>query len=428
MYPERQIQKYANGFTHVHYFVPFLKNFGISLGSKVGASYEKDPSLWGMAHFLEHLLVSNSSKFANSNELDKELAKRGIFSNAFTSFDVTSYVFTAPVIQAEFAVDTIFDIFGELLIDDDSVKKEQGIITEEINMYKSDDIVTAYFKMLENILRGTTYAHEILGTVESINAFTVDQIKEFYEKYYSPSNSFLYTYGGIEMGEVSRHIPQVYLDRPTSDIPERDTVFDRNEALVHELNFSTPGNTLFLGRRAPVLESLGEVVARLIFIEHLSGGKASLFEQELKTKSGIVSDISISASMYAHVAGYEVVYAKGDVADFDEIAKRVRDIYEKAGKAMTADAFNRARNYLYGQYLSSIESSSFLQRSISDGLDLPEGFNLQFGTEHTLSEVIEMIEGMTFEQYQELVSRSIDQATPEFIELRALGKSERSTK
>lgn len=158
----------------------------------------------GVAHFLEHMLFNGTEKFPK-NELSKVLQGIGVeFGpdiNAYTSYDETVYKLDLRADDAQ-AVNTAFEVLSQwahaATIDPEDVEAERGIVRDEYRLRHETGtgIVAAAFPRLYDA--GTPYEGRLpIGTVEGIAGISAQDLREFYEKWYVPSNMAVIAVGEI---------------------------------------------------------------------------------------------------------------------------------------------------------------------------------------------------------------------------------------
>ena len=174
-------------------FVTYTTQFG-SLDSRFKPIGKKDfvtvPD--GVAHFLEHKLFEKEEE-----DLFTAFAEENAQANAFTSFDRTSYLFSATD-HLENNIKRLLTMVETPYFTKETVDKEKGIIAEEIKMYQEQP----GYKLMFNTLRAMYEKHpirvDIAGSVESIYDITKDDLYLCYETFYHPSNMVLFVVGDVE--------------------------------------------------------------------------------------------------------------------------------------------------------------------------------------------------------------------------------------
>ncbi|MFZ2558160.1 MAG: pitrilysin family protein, partial [Lactococcus raffinolactis] len=176
----------------------FTTNFG-SLDTRFvprgGSDMQTFPE--GIAHFLEHKLFEKKDGDAMNF-----FGTLGANSNAFTSFTRTSYLFSTME-NVEPNVELLLDFVQEPYFTQASVEKEQGIITQEIQMYQDDADFRLFFGLLQNLYPESPLAADIAGTPKSIRRISAEDLYENYRTFYHPGNMTLFLTGPFEVSEMS---------------------------------------------------------------------------------------------------------------------------------------------------------------------------------------------------------------------------------
>ncbi|WP_368400410.1 EF-P 5-aminopentanol modification-associated protein YfmH [Streptococcus anginosus] len=148
----------------------------------------------GVAHFLEHKLFEDE----NGQDLLQQFVELSAESNAFTSFTKTSYLFSATGNVLE-NVRLLQSLLENAYFTEESVQREQGIIQQEIDMYKDNPDYCLFFHTLANLYPDTPLAEDIAGSIESVTEITVEDLDENFETFYHPSNMSLLLIGNFDL-------------------------------------------------------------------------------------------------------------------------------------------------------------------------------------------------------------------------------------
>ena len=179
-------------------------NIEVRMIMNVGSLQEEDDQRGG-AHFLEHSAFIGTKHFPQRSLIDyfeHQGMKFGRDINAFTGFDRTIYCLSLPNYPDNTTLlDSTFLALRDWLCDIDfnaeRVKKERGVIVEELRAYQQDDDFYA-LKMGEN-----RYAERIpLGTENDINSIDSERLKSFYHRWYKPSHATVVVVGDVKVPEV----------------------------------------------------------------------------------------------------------------------------------------------------------------------------------------------------------------------------------
>ena len=157
----------------------------------------------GIAHFLEHKLFERE----NSEDIMAAFTKLGADSNAFTSFTNTSYLFSTSDNVAE-CLDLLDELVTSFNITEESVEREKDIIQQEREMYQDDPDSCLFFKTLANLYPETPLASDIVGTEDSIEDITLEDLRDNFDEFYTPVNSQIFLVGNFDLEWIQNYFSQ----------------------------------------------------------------------------------------------------------------------------------------------------------------------------------------------------------------------------
>ncbi len=162
----------------------------------------------GIAHFLEHKLFEEES----GNIFDK-FAESGANTNAFTSWNTTSYLFSST---ENFAanLELLLDFVQHPYFTEENVAKEKGIIEQEIRMYQDNPHWRGLFNLLGAMFHSHPVKIDIAGTVQSISRITPQTLLQCYRTFYHPSNMAVFVTGDLD--------PEKTLDQVAANLAKKD--------------------------------------------------------------------------------------------------------------------------------------------------------------------------------------------------------------
>jgi predicted Zn-dependent peptidase len=185
----------SNGLVLIGEVNPPAKSAAVGYFVRTG-SRDETPEVNGVSHFLEHMLFKGTTRL-NSFQVNEAFDSRGAQFNAFTSEEQT--VFYASVLP-EYLVD-ITALWAELMrpaLREDDFTIEKNVIKEEIAMYQD----TPTFDVIDrgrSLHFGThPCGNSVLGTVESIDALTAEQMREYFARRYAPNNLIVACAGNFD--------------------------------------------------------------------------------------------------------------------------------------------------------------------------------------------------------------------------------------
>ena len=186
------------------------------IAQKVG-SIQEDDNQRGLAHFLEHMAFNGSKHFKGNEMLrwsESVGVKFGTDLNAYTSIDQTVYNISNVPTTREGIVDSclliLFDWADGLLLEQEEIEKERGVIHEEWRLRTS-----AQMRMLERDLPklypNSKYGHRMpIGLMGIIDNFERPFLQAYYEKWYRPDNQAIIVVGDIDVDKVEQKIKTLF--------------------------------------------------------------------------------------------------------------------------------------------------------------------------------------------------------------------------
>jgi len=163
-------------------------------------SRDETPELAGVSHFLEHMMFKGTSR-RDALAVNRDLDRIGAKHNAQTSEEDTIYYVACLPEYLPRAFDVLADILRPSLREED-FETEKKVIIEEIRMYQDNPMMVAYEEAKSAHFAPHPLGQSVLGTVESIEALRVDQMRDYFERRYAPANLVLAFAGKASWEEV----------------------------------------------------------------------------------------------------------------------------------------------------------------------------------------------------------------------------------
>lgn len=321
-----------------------------------GSKYEKK-EINGISHFLEHMFFKGTKKRSDKLEIAETLDKIGGIYNAFTGEEYTGYYAKVSVSHTELALDWVSDIFLNSLLPVKEIKKEKGIIIEEINMYH--DIPMNYVQILWNrLLYGDQPAGwDILGTKESVLKINRQKLLNYMKSQYVASSTIVCLAGKIKQSLAIRKIKK-YFSKISSTKPfKKLRVIERQtgpECLLHSRK--TDQTHFCLGVRGCNIFHPQKYVQVLIAII-LGGMMSSRLFMEVREKLGIAYYIKTSFESDSDT-GCLVTQAGVDNKNVDKAILTILKEYKKISqRKIPIKELKKAKDYLKGKMVLELESS-----------------------------------------------------------------------
>jgi len=326
----------------------------VSLGIWIGAgSRDELPEEHGLAHLLEHMAFKGTAR-RNALEIAEEIESVGGDLNAATSVEYTCY--TARVLGDDLAlaVDILADILTAPALTIEELKREKGVILQEISAVQDtpDDLV--YDRFLEAAFPDQPLGRPILGTAKTVKSFTPEAIRAYLARHYHAGNMVLAASGAVDHAQLVRlaeehlaALPAAPAEEPTRESGAYrggESRIKSDEEQVH-LVLGFPGQPFANGAH----------YALQIFSSVLGGGLSSRLFQEVREQRGLAYAVDAFHWPFSDcgVFGIGAGTAPEDVAELVEVSlaclRRAADDVSEAEVA-------RAKAQMKVGLLASLES------------------------------------------------------------------------
>lgn len=174
-----------------------------ALGFFVRTGARDEPEeLAGVSHFLEHMCFKGSQT-RTADDVNREFDELGAHYNAFTSEEATVYYAAVLPECQDRTLDLLADLVRPALREED-FDTEKQVIIEEIRMYDDQPPFGADDKCRALFYGSHPLGHSVLGTVESITALPVEQMRGYHQGRYSPGNMVLAAAGRVDFDALVR--------------------------------------------------------------------------------------------------------------------------------------------------------------------------------------------------------------------------------
>lgn len=293
---QAQMYKLDNGQTVVVQEVKNNPIVTIDTWIKTG-SVDEDDSNNGVAHFLEHLFFKGT-KTHEPGDFDKILETKGAITNAATSKDFTHYYITIPSKDFDLAMDLHGDMILHPLIPRKEMEKERKVVLEEI----SKDLNSPTKIMQDNLnsMLYTThpYKRKVIGRSDVIETITRDQVLNFYNKNYSPSNMVTVIIGDVDTNHAVEKTKEAFnaeYKKQTKTIYTKEAPLTKQQKKVEYLD--TESGYMVIGFRGTPIDDK-DSYALDVLATILGDGRSSVLNQVLKEKKRIAFSVDAGNSTF----------------------------------------------------------------------------------------------------------------------------------
>lgn len=328
-------------------------NTTFHIGSK-----DEEENKTGLAHLFEHLMFEGSENIPKG-KFDEILNKYGGESNAYTSWDSTSYYTAIPSSRLETAFWLDSDRINGFGITEESLEIQKDVVMEEKLLYVDNSPYgTVEEESSKRLFQKSGYRWPIIGNMDDLRKVTIDDINDFFSKFYKPNNAVISVVGDIDYDSTLSLIEKYYGDiKPGKEI-ERKNYFE--DDITGEIKEDISDNVQLEGKfifyRLPEMGTK-EFYSMNVLSGILSEGESSRFYRELEYKNKLVNEID--ANLYgmekASLFTVSAIAMKGK--SLEKISGKIDEILEDVRRGnISEEELTKTKNKIETYYFSRRQS------------------------------------------------------------------------
>ena len=328
-------------------------SFGVWIGS--GARNETR-KISGISHFIEHMVFKGTEN-RTAKDIACEIDRIGGEINAFTGKDCTCFYTKTLYSDLETAVDILSDMLLNPVFNPVHMETEKKVVTEEISMYEDDPEELVHDLLTEEMWNGVPLGYPILGTVESLESISRDDLLEYMSLFYVPDNCVISVVGNFEEEQLIELINKYFgawkslgYCSLANEIPlfRAHFIFRKKE---------TEQTHLCIGFRGISLSD-ERIYALLVLNNIIGGGMSSRLFQNIREDLGLVYSIYSFPTSFRD-CGMFTVYAATSPDKANKVIECIgTEINNLITNGITENELLLSKNQLKGNYCLSLDSTS----------------------------------------------------------------------
>ena len=302
--PKIKYEKFTldNGLTVIVHEDKKVPMVAVNVWYHVGSKNEK-PGKSGFAHLFEHLMFNGTENY--NNEYFEPFEKIGATSqNGTTNSDRTNYFQNVPTNALDLALWMESERMGHILgvIDKEKLDEQRGVVQNEKRLGENRPYGKARERLSQATYpKGHPYSWTVIGSMEDLNAASLDDVQEWFKSYYGPNNAVLVLAGDIDLKTAKEKVNTYFGDISSgpSFVKPRTWIAKRNEDIRDTMEDDVSQSLIYMIWNVPELGTY-EASALELAAGTLSGGKNSPLYKEL------VYNQQIATSAYSYYYGREI--------------------------------------------------------------------------------------------------------------------------
>ena len=371
---------------HVH-------SVSVGIWLRTGSRCEP-PGLNGISHFIEHMVFKGTTR-RTAEDIAREVDSVGGMLDAFTSKEMVC--FNTRVLDEHLpkAFDVLADMVLEPKFAEDEIDREKSVILEEIRMTQDnpEDLVHELFT--QNFWSPHALGKPILGTPETVSAFTRDTLRTWFKQRYAPNNMVITAAGHLTHAQLVDLVSERFAKGTSASDGRRGsqrpqpaphvTLRTKHELEQVHICMGVPALPMTDRRR------FGVAVLNNV----LGGGMSSRLFQNIRERQGLAYAIFSELNSYRD-AGALSVYAGTSLDTASQLVRSVLDEFRRLrDEPLSTEELRRAKDHLKGATLLALEGSGQRMNSLAR-------YHMYFKRHFTAQDLIALLESVTVEDVQQL--------------------------
>jgi len=358
---EPKVRTLANGLRVYALPDPDTASVSVAVWYDVGSKNDP-PGRSGFAHLFEHLMFKSTANMP-AETLDRLTEDVGGVNNASTWDDFTDYYETVPANHLQRVLWAEAERMGSLVVDDAIFKSERAVVQEE---YRQRILAQPYGRLFGLYIAQANfdvhpYGRPGIGSIEDLDAATVEDVRAFHAAYYRPDNAILVVAGNFSQKQLDAWVDQYFapLKSPARPIPQvaatEPVRAQPRSVTTYVANVPLPAVTL--SWPSPAAGS-PDVAAWMLLDAILQRGQSSrlyqslVYEQQLAAEVGSDFEVRVDPGVYTLLA----ILSEGKSAD-DGLKSLEQEIAKVRDAPVSAAELEEARNELLSEALQNRETS-----------------------------------------------------------------------
>ncbi|RIW36453.1 insulinase family protein [Bacillus salacetis] len=386
------IKKYtcSNGLRIVLEEIPTVRSVAIGIWIGTGSRHENKENN-GISHFLEHMFFKGTET-KSAREIAESFDSIGGQVNAFTSKEYTCYYAKVLDNHAQYALETLADMFFNSAFDEEELKKEKNVVYEEIKMYEDtpDDIV--HDVLSKAVYENHPLGYPILGTEETLDTFNGQTLRDYMHDMYTPDEVVVSVAGNVDESFIKK-VEKLFgqfeggkgHEQHASPSFHHDKVSRKKETEQAHLCLGYPG--LQIGH--------DEIYSLIVLNNVLGGSMSSRLFQEVREQRGLAYSVFSYHSAYED-SGMLTIYGGTGARQLNQLYDTIQSTLEvlKADGISSKELAN-SKEQLKGNLMLSLESTN--SRMSRNGKN-----ELLLKKHRSLDEIVDEIDGVTIDRVNNL--------------------------
>ena len=373
--------KLTNGIRVIMEPMDDLRSVSIGVWVNAGSVYETGADA-GISHFIEHMVFKGTAR-RSAADIAAEMDAVGGNLNAFTAKECTCFYAKVLDENLPLAVDMLADLTLHPALDEGEMEKEKRVVIEEILMSEDSPEDKAFETAGAAFYAGTVLSGPILGTAETVSAFTRGQVRDYMARRYVTGNVVIACAGSFAPDQLLPLLEEAFAGCPRGEgdmIEEREPRAGKKWLFVKKDTEQLNACLMLPGFRLDSSENF----ALAVLSNALGGSMSSRLFQKIREELGLAYSVYTYPMAYRDTGAICLYFGSGEKQATRTLALALAELDRLKAEGLTEAEFLRSRDQLKGSFLLGMEGSGAHMNAIGKRLLLQ---NKEFTIEDTLSAI-----------------------------------------
>lgn len=329
---------------------PTIPKVSVQLWYNVGSKDELNGEK-GLAHLLEHMIFKGTKTLSES-DINLITQKLSGYTNAFTSYDYTGYMFDFPKQHWLSALSMLSDCMSNCTFDEDMLQSELKAVIQELKMYKDNYSASLIETMTSTIFSDHPYHNPIIGYKQDLWHITREGLLKFYKKYYNPQHATLVVVGDVDPAQALEDVKAYFANIPGGErVHKEPHVAERDVKATQSVLYRDVQRPMLMYTwRVPGISTGNEFVLNVL--AHVIGqSPSSRLYRLLVDEFGLATDVGM---MLDDLFEHGLIFLQIDpveTEDIPEIETRVVNVINALAGTITEKEIRAAIKQVQMGYL-----------------------------------------------------------------------------
>jgi len=387
-----------NGIRIITENIPHIQSFSLGFWFNVGSRDEARKNN-GITHFIEHMLFKGTKR-RSARKIADDIEAYGGYLNAFTSKENTCYYGRGLKNNLDRTFDVISDMVQYPTFKNSEIKKEAGVILDELLDINDNPEELIFDKFEEILFAGNSLSMPIIGTEKNIMNFSQQDLFNFIDERYAFNNMVIAASGCVEHEKLLQ-LTDKYFSKDMGKRGGKRKLLTLAPAPDHRIVKSVQQVHMIVGKATYGFQDKKRITANIL--SHILGeGSSSRLFQIIREKNGIAYQINSFLNSFYDISAFGI-YLSTNEKQADKAQALVLNEFKKIrDKLVSEKELNRAKEYIKGNIILNLESTTSRMFRMSNS-------ELYYNRFVTVEEVIKMIDSVTAKEIIEIANEILEE-------------------